>query len=78
MVHTRSNLADLEGEVERLKELRPQALQKQVEEQQRELEQLRAALRTDRSVFSVVVVVAFGLGVAIGYAAMHHFRRKSA
>ena len=78
MVHTRSNLADLEGEVVRLKEISPQALQKQVEQQQRDIDQLRAALRTDRSVFSVVVVVAFGLGVVIGYAAMHHYHRKSA
>ena len=77
MVHTRSNLAELEGEVERLKEISPQALQKQVEQQQREIDQLRAALRTDRSVFAVVAVVAFGLGIIIGYAAMHYFHRKN-
>jgi Zn-finger protein len=76
MVHTRSNLATLEEEVEHLKAVNPEALQKQTERLQKDLDQLRVELRTNRSVFSVVVVVAFGLGVAIGYAAMH--RRKSA
>ena len=76
MVHSRSDIATLEGEVERLKGISPEALQKQVKEQRQELDQLHMALRANRRVFSVIVVVAFCLGLAIEYAVMHRFQRK--
>jgi hypothetical protein len=76
MVHSRSDIAVLEGEVQRLKEISPQAMQERIAGQQKELEQLRLALRANRRVFSVIVIVAFCLGVAIEYAVMHHAHRK--
>jgi formate-dependent nitrite reductase cytochrome c552 subunit len=76
MVHTRSDIATLEGEVERLKGISPESLQTQAKEQRQELDQLHMALRANRRVFSVIVVVAFCLGLAIEYALMHHFQRK--
>jgi len=76
MVHTRSDIAALEGEVQRLKEITPDALQKQVVDQQKDIEELRTAVQANRRVFSVIVVVAFFLGVAIEYAIMHHLHRK--
>jgi hypothetical protein len=76
MVHTRSDIAELEGEVQRLKEITPDALQKQVVDQQKDVEELRTAVQANRRVFSVVVVVAFFLGVAIEYAIMHHWQKK--
>jgi hypothetical protein len=78
MVHSRSDIAALEGEVQRLKEITPETLQKQVVDQRKEIDQLRTAVRANRRVFSVVVLVAFCLGVAIEFAVMHHIRRKGA
>ena len=77
MVHSRSDIATLEGEVERLKGISPQALQHQVEQQNRELADLRTAVRANRRVFSVIVVVAFFLGLAIEYAVMHRRRGRT-
>ena len=78
MVHSRSDIAALEGEVQRLKEITPETLQKQVADQRKENDQLRSAVRANRRVFSVIVVVAFCLGVAIEYAVTHHRNRKHA
>ncbi|NQU10655.1 hypothetical protein HQ590_07695 [bacterium] len=76
MVHSRSDIATLEGEVERLKGINPQALQHQVEQQRQEIEQLRTACRAHQRVFTVLVVVTFCLGIVIEYAFLHHRRRK--
>jgi len=76
MVHTRSDIATLEGEVQRLKEITPEALKKQLKEQQADLDELHTALRANRRVFSVIVLVAFCLGMAIEYALMHHLHQK--
>jgi hypothetical protein len=78
MVHSRSDIAALEGEVQRLKEITPETLQKQVVDQQKNIEELRTAVQANRRVFSVIVLVAFCLGVAIEYAVMHHRYRKRA
>ncbi|MGO9609494.1 MAG: hypothetical protein ACLPT4_07650, partial [Verrucomicrobiia bacterium] len=66
----------LESEVQRLKEMTPETLQKQVTDERKENDQLRAAVRANRRVFSVIVVVAFCLGVAIEYAVVHRRSRK--
>jgi formate-dependent nitrite reductase cytochrome c552 subunit len=76
MVHSRSDIAVLETEVQRLKAITPETLQKQVTDQQKEIEDLRVAVKANRRVFSVIVVVAFFLGIAIEYAIMHHRQRK--
>ncbi|MGO9245504.1 MAG: multiheme c-type cytochrome [Verrucomicrobiia bacterium] len=76
MVHSRSDIAVLESEVQRLKEMTPETLQKQVTDERKENDQLRAAVRANRRVFSVIVVVAFCLGVAIEYAVVHRRSRK--
>jgi formate-dependent nitrite reductase cytochrome c552 subunit len=76
MVHSRSDIATLESEVERLKEITPQALHQQVAQQRQELDQLHMALRANRRVFAVIVVVVFCLGVAIEYALLHHRYHK--
>jgi len=71
MVHTRSDRVDMEGEIQRLRGLTSPVLQQKVDEQQQELDRLHVMIRTDRRVFCVIVGLAFGLGVAIGYAVMH-------
>jgi len=76
MVHSRSDIAVLETEVQRLKAITPESLQKQVADQQKEIEDLRVAVRANRRVFSVIVVVAFFLGLTVEYAVMHHLHRK--
>lgn len=78
MVHARSDRVDLEGEIQRLKGITPQALLQQVEDQRKELDQLRAAIRANRRVFGVIVVVAFFLGLTIEYAILHHRQKKTA
>jgi formate-dependent nitrite reductase cytochrome c552 subunit len=76
MVHSRSDIAVLESEVQRLKEMTPETLQKQLADERKENDQLRAAVRANRRVFSVIVVVGFCLGVAIEYAVIHRRSRK--
>jgi formate-dependent nitrite reductase cytochrome c552 subunit len=77
MVHSRSDIAVLESEVLRLKAITPEALQKQVADQQKEIADLRMAVRANRRVFSVIVVVAFLLGLTIEYAIMHRRHGKA-
>ena len=72
----RADIATLEHEVERLKELTPQALQDQVKNQQSEITQLRAAIKANRRVFIVIVGVAFFLGLILGYAFFHRKAQK--
>jgi hypothetical protein len=75
MVHAKSDRAELEEEIKHLKEISPVALQAQVQQQQADMEKLNTALRMNRRVFSVIVIVAFALGVFIEYTILHH-RRK--
>lgn len=78
MVHSRSDIAHLEGEVERLKEIAPDELQEKVNALESELQRLRAVLHANRIVYGVVVVLAFGLGLVIEYGMAHHRARRRA
>ena len=68
MVHSSSGRAELEKEVQELKAIEPVALTHQVAELQSHTTKLRDALAANRRIFGPVVIIAFALGLVIGYA----------
>lgn len=78
MVHASSEHADLQHEVERLKILTPQALQTALADKTQEAAQLQESLRANRRVFTILIAVAFALGITVGYAVFHRRHRQEA
>ena len=78
-IHTLSDRADLQAEIVRLRGLTAPALEKQVQQQTQDLDEMHAtvrALRADLNVLYVVAGLVFLLGIEIGYAVTHRRNAK--
>lgn len=78
MVHGSHEISTLEEEVLRLEAIKPETLTVKVQNLEEEREKLRRSLLANRRVFPWIVILAFALGLSIGFAIFRVRWKRSA